>query len=77
MGNKPSRVRLREIQQVIRGARKEGAKKVEIRIGKEASVIIPRKTSRSLLRTRKKSPSNALHAAPSTALLAAGSHSHR
>ena len=40
MGNKPSRVRQREIQQVIRGARNEGAKQIEIRIGKEASVII-------------------------------------
>jgi hypothetical protein len=41
MGNKPSRVRQREIQQIIRGAQKEGAKQIEIRIGKEASVIIP------------------------------------
>jgi hypothetical protein len=41
MGNKPSRVRQREIQQIIRGARNEGAKQIELRIGKEASVIIP------------------------------------
>jgi hypothetical protein len=41
MGNKPSRVRQSEIQAAIRGARKEGAKKVEIRISSEASVIIP------------------------------------
>ena len=41
MGNKPSRVRQREIQQVIRGARNEGAKQIEIRIGTDASVIIP------------------------------------
>ena len=41
MGNKPSRVRQREIQQVIRGARNEGAKRIEIRIGTDASVIIP------------------------------------
>ena len=40
MSNRPSRVRQREIQQVIRGAKKEGAKQVELRIG-EASVIIP------------------------------------
>jgi hypothetical protein len=40
MSNRPSRIRQREIQQVIRGAKKEGAKKVELRIG-EASVIIP------------------------------------
>jgi hypothetical protein len=41
MSNRPSRVRQREIQQVIRGAKKEGAKQIEVRIGKEASVIIP------------------------------------
>ena len=41
MGNKPSRVRQREIQQIIRGARKEGAKRIELHIGEEASVIIP------------------------------------
>lgn len=41
MGNKPSRVRQREIQQIIRGARNEGAKQIELRIGEEASVIIP------------------------------------
>jgi hypothetical protein len=41
MGNKPSRVRQREIQQIIRGARNEDAKQIELRIGEEASVIIP------------------------------------
>jgi hypothetical protein len=42
MGNKPSRVRQREIQQVIRGARNEGAKRIEVHIeGNKASVIIP------------------------------------
>jgi hypothetical protein len=40
MSNRPSRVRQREIQQVICGAKKEGAKQVEVRIG-EAFVIIP------------------------------------
>ena len=40
MGNKPSRVRQREIQQVIRAAKKEGQKQVELRIG-EALVTIP------------------------------------
>jgi len=44
MGNKPSRVRQREIQQVIRGARNEGAKQIEIRIGTDASVTIPLST---------------------------------
>ena len=34
MGNKPSRVRQREIQQIIRGAQKEGAKQIEIRIAR-------------------------------------------
>jgi hypothetical protein len=41
MGNKPSRVRQREIQQIIRGARNEGLKQIELHIGEEASVIIP------------------------------------
>ena len=41
MGNKPSRVRQSEIQQVIRGARNEGAKQIEIRWGTDTSVIIP------------------------------------
>ena len=52
MGNKPSRVRQREIQQIIRGAQKEGAKQIEIRIGKDASVII------SLCEDDKKSVAN-------------------
>jgi hypothetical protein len=41
MGNKPVRVRQREIETVIKGARNQGAKSIELRIGKEASVIIP------------------------------------
>jgi hypothetical protein len=41
MGNKPSRVRQREVELMIRGARNEGAKQIEIRIGTDASVIIP------------------------------------
>jgi hypothetical protein len=41
MVGRPARVTQREIQTVIRGARKEGVASVEIRIGKEAVVIIP------------------------------------
>jgi hypothetical protein len=41
MGNKPVRMRQREIETVIRGARNQGAKSIELRIGKEASVVIP------------------------------------
>ena len=41
MGNKPVRVRQRELETVIRGARNQGAKSIELRIGKEASVVIP------------------------------------
>ena len=42
MGNKPSRILQREIQQAIRGARSEGAKRIEVRIEENrASVIIP------------------------------------
>jgi hypothetical protein len=41
MGNRPSRIRQREVQQIIRGAQKEGVWQVEIRIGKETSVVIP------------------------------------
>jgi hypothetical protein len=41
MGNKPSRVRQREVELMIRGARNEGCKQIEIRWGTDASVIIP------------------------------------
>ena len=42
MGNKPSRILQREIQQAIRGARSEGAKRIEVHIEEnKASVIIP------------------------------------
>jgi hypothetical protein len=41
MSNKPVRVRQRELETVIRGARNQGAKSIEVRIGKEASVVIP------------------------------------
>jgi hypothetical protein len=41
MVGQPARVRQRDIQTIIRGAQKEGAKRIEIRIGTDASVIIP------------------------------------
>jgi hypothetical protein len=41
MGNKPSRVRQREVELMIRGARNEGCKQITIRWGTDASVIIP------------------------------------
>ena len=41
MGNKPSRVRQREVELMIRGARNEGCKQIEIRWVTDASVIIP------------------------------------
>jgi hypothetical protein len=40
MAGKPSRVRQREIQQIVRGAMKAGAKSVEICVG-DARVIVP------------------------------------
>jgi hypothetical protein len=44
MGNKPSRILQREIQQAIRGARSEGAKRIEVHIEEnKASIIIPLK----------------------------------
>ena len=36
MGNKPSRVRQREVELMIRGARNEGCKQIEIRWGTDA-----------------------------------------
>jgi hypothetical protein len=41
MGNKPSRVRQREVELMIRGARNEGCKQITIRWGTDASVVIP------------------------------------
>ena len=41
MGNKPSRVRQREVELMIRGARNEGCKQIELRIGTQTVVIIP------------------------------------
>jgi hypothetical protein len=41
MVGKPARVRQRDLQTIIRGARKEGAKQIELHIGEDASVIIP------------------------------------
>jgi len=40
MSGRPSRVRQREIQQIIRGAMKAGAKQVAIEVG-DARVIVP------------------------------------
>ena len=39
MGNKPSRVRQREIQQIVRGAKKAGASGITVHLG-DASVVI-------------------------------------
>jgi hypothetical protein len=40
LSGRPSRVRQREIQQIVRGAMKAGAKQVEIQVG-DARVIVP------------------------------------
>jgi len=73
MSNKPVRVRQRELETVIRGARNQGAKSIEVRIGKRRrSSFLCAKTSRSRLRPTRKSPSNVGHAAPSSAVSAAG-----
>jgi hypothetical protein len=39
-GNQPARIRQREVQVLVKGARKAGAKQVELRIG-DCSAIIP------------------------------------
>jgi hypothetical protein len=41
MVGKPARVKQRDIQTIIKGARNAGAKQIELRIGEETSVIIP------------------------------------
>ena len=40
MSNRPAEVRQRTIEQIMRGARKQGAKSIEVRVG-TATVIIP------------------------------------
>ena len=40
MSNRPAEVRQRTIEQIMRGARKQGAKQIELHIG-EAMVVIP------------------------------------
>jgi hypothetical protein len=55
MGNKPARVRQREVETLARIARKQGAKSIEVRIGKEALVFPCVKMSRNLLRPTRKS----------------------
>ena len=40
MSNRPAEVRQRTIEQIMRGARKQGAKQIELHIG-EATVVIP------------------------------------
>jgi hypothetical protein len=39
MAGKPSRVRQREIQQIVRGAMKAGAASVTVRVGEASAVI--------------------------------------
>jgi hypothetical protein len=41
LGNKPSRVTQREIQQIVRGARKAGAGQVQVNLPSGASIVIP------------------------------------
>jgi hypothetical protein len=40
VSNRPAEVRQRTIEQIMRGARKQGAKQIELHIG-EATVVIP------------------------------------
>jgi hypothetical protein len=40
VSNRPAEVRQRTIEQIMRGARKQGAKSIEVRVGM-ATVVIP------------------------------------
>jgi hypothetical protein len=59
MGNKPSRVRQREVELMIRGARNEGCKQIEIRWGTDASVIIPLEDDQKPIATEMEPPAAA------------------
>jgi len=41
MGNKPAAITQADVKRVIRAARKEGVRQVEVRVRDKASVIIP------------------------------------